>query len=265
MTNPFETTLPTTQLAIYERLGGVHPLMIRPLLPDPLPPSPWFPVVEFSNHQGIDYFEIMLPSLQEIHRHAPVWRLILQEYTKRSEILSYIDNGVDVYPFLHFPNSHSCLGFETFITTTILEGVKNGSLTVIGKVGEVVPPHPVMPLTIEPLLCHDERFLNLGVMDSPFSLDSLTDLPRYVGLNHYQTILDDKSGYDHVFLTERSRTFFGFQWQDWYFCYNTILFGWKASACFNHTIGLASSSYIRSHGVPCSQCIYDRHIAQLCT
>ena len=233
MTNPFETTLPTTQLAIYERLGGVHPLMIRPLLPDPLPPSPWFPVVEFSNHQGIDYFEIMLPSLQEIHRHAPVWRLILQEYTKRSEILSYIDNGVDVYPFLHFPNSHSCLGFETFITTTILEGVKNGSLTVIGKVGEVVPPHLVMPLTIEPLLCHDERFLNLWVMDSPFSLDSLTDLPRYVGLNHYQTILDDKSGYDH--------------------------------ACFNHTIGLVSSSYIRSHGVPCSQYIYDRHIAQLCT
>ena len=104
----------------------------------------------------------------EIHRHAPVWRLILQEYT--NFILRYIDNGVDVYPFLrhfkghfqgesfgsdlptprHFPNSRSCLGFETFITTTILERVQNGSLTVIGKVGEVAPPHLVMLLTIEP-------------------------------------------------------------------------------------------------------------------
>lgn len=224
----------------------------------------------------------------EIRRHSPVWQLVLQEHTKRSEILSYIDNGVDVYPFLrhfkgrfqgesfdsdlppprHFSNSRSCLGFETFITTTILDRVQNGSLTVVGKLGEVAPPRLVMPLTVEPSkprLCHDERFLNLWVIDSPFSFDSLTDLPRYVGLNHYQTILDDKSGYDHFFLTECSRTFFAFQWQHWYFCYNTIPFGWKASANLYHTIGLAASSYIRSHGVPCSQYIEDCHIGQLRT
>ena len=68
------------------------------------------------------------------------------------------------------------------------EHVRNGSLTVWGKLGEVDPPHLFMPLTIEPSkprFCYDERFLNLSIMDLPFSLDKLTDLPRYVGYNHY--------------------------------------------------------------------------------
>ena len=46
----------------------------------------------------------------------------------------------------------------------------------------------------------------------PFKLDTLLDLPRYVGRDTYQTILDDKSGYDHLLLSVESRTFFGMQW-----------------------------------------------------
>ena len=42
----------------------------------------------------------------------------------------------------------------------------------------------------------------------PFKLDNLCDLPRYVGLDTYQTILDDKSGYDHLLLSVQSRTLF---------------------------------------------------------
>jgi len=73
-----------------------------------------------------------------------------------------------------------------------------------GRVGSVSPPHLVMPITVEPSeprMCHDERFLNLWIKELPLKLDYISDLPRYVGKFHFQTTLDDKSGYDHVALS----------------------------------------------------------------
>ena len=70
----------------------------------------------------------------------------------------------------------------------------------------------LLPLTIEltkPRLCYDARHLNLWMKDKPFSLDGVADLPRYVFRDSYQTVVDDKSGYDDMLLTEDSRTFFG--------------------------------------------------------
>ena len=144
--------------------------------------------------------------------------------------------------------------------------IKNGSLSVWGRIGEVEPPHLVMPLTVEPSkprLCQDERFLNLWIRDLPLKLDYISGLPRYVAKFHFQTTMDDKSGYDHVELSEESRKYFGLQWQGWHFVYNTIPFGWKGSVYVYQSIGMADTSYIRSLGVPCSQYIDDRHIGQL--
>ena len=123
-----------------------------------------------------------------------------------------------------------------------------------------------MPITIEsskPRMCHDERFLNLWIRDLPFSLDLIADLPRYVHKGNFQTTCDDKSGYDHVLLSTESQTYFGLEWRGWFFVFNTRPFGWKASAYLYHSIGLVATSYIRSHGVPCSQYIDDRHFGQL--
>lgn len=125
-----------------------------------------------------------------------------------------------------------------------------------------------MPITVEstkPRMCHDERFLNLWVRDRPFSLDYLSDLPCYVEQDHFQTVCDDKSGYDHLFLTPESRTMFGLRWDDCYFVYASLPFGWKASAYVYHSTGLVATNYIRSLNVPCSQYIDDRHIGQLVT
>jgi len=105
--------------------------------------------------------------------------------------------------------------------------------------------------------------LTVGSKTTPFSLDYITNLPRYIGAGHYQTTFDDKSGYDHVRLHPSSSTFFGLEWEGWYFTYSNLPFGWKASAYIYHSIGLAATSYVRSLGVPCSQCIDDRHIGQL--
>ena len=81
-----------------------------------------------------------------------------------------------------FPNSKSCQAFSEFISKSILEREANGSLKVVGKVGEVSPPHLVMPITMEPSeprMCHDERFLNpVRIKDLQFSLDLITNLPQ---------------------------------------------------------------------------------------
>ena len=166
-------------------------------------------------------------------------------------------------PRAFFPKSKSCRAFSEFISKTILERVANGSLSVWGKVGEMSPPLLVMPITIEPTkspMCHDERFLNLWIKDLPLSLDLITELSRYVLNNSFRTSCEDKSGYDYVRLSSNSRTYFGLQWNGWYFVFYTLPFGWKASAYLYHSIGLIATSYIRSHGIPCSQYIDDRYL-----
>ena len=221
-----------------------------------------------------------------IHHNLSMWSRILHDSPVRSTFLRYLEFGVDAREFFvkfevsfqgqvyssssppraFFPNSKSCQAFSEFISKTILERVANGSLSVWRKVGEVSPPHLVMPITIEPSklrMCHDERFLNLWIKDLPFSLDLVTDLPRYVHNNSFQTTCNDKSGYDNVRLSPDSRTYFGLQWNGWYFVFNTLPSGWKAIAYLYHSIGLIATSCIRSHGVPCSQYIEVRHFGEL--
>ena len=128
---------------------------------------------------------------------------------------------------------------------------KSGAISLVGKVGQVSPPHIVLPLTVEPTkprLCHDARYLYLSMLEKPFSLDKMTDLPRYVFKDSYQTVLGDKSGYDHLFLSEESRTYFGIQWGDWFFTYNSFPFGWKISHYVYHSTGLMASQP-RSQGL----------------
>ena len=143
------------------------------------------------------------------------WGTILQDSPFQDFVLPIISHGVVISDYFqpfqgiflqqfydsNFPprkiflNSKSCASFEGFITDTIMGRVRNGSLTVVGRVGEVEPPHLVLPITIEPKkprMCHDERFLNLWIKDCPFTLDYITDLPRYIDQDHYQTTFDEK-------------------------------------------------------------------------
>ena len=85
-----------------------------------------------------------------------------------------------------FPNSNNCKQFVDFICNELCERIATGSIKLLGRVGNCPPPKIIMPLTIEPSkprLCHDERFLNLWVKDSPFQLETLRDIPRIVGKN----------------------------------------------------------------------------------
>ena len=100
-------------------------------------------------------------------------------------------------PSIVLENSKSCAQFSDFISSTILQWVKAGVLSVCGEISWVPPPYLILPLTVEsskPHLCHDERYLNLWIKDLPFKLDYLSDLVRYVLPGHYQTSFDEKSG-----------------------------------------------------------------------
>jgi hypothetical protein len=170
----------------------------------------------------------------ELHNHYNEWEQIVL-VGEAEEVLSFIRHGVDVWQYFHpfkgkfagqrydsayppsreFPNSPSCERFTDFVHSTIQERVRTGSLIFWGFVGEVQPPHLVMPITVEPTkprMSHNERFLNLWIRNLPFTLDYFSDLPRYVGRGHFQTVCDDKSGYDHLMLTPSSRTMFGLRW-----------------------------------------------------
>jgi len=222
----------------------------------------------------------------QLYNNLAQWEFISEQFPSRDEPMHFIQNKVDVASFIgpfkgkfggkfydapfsprmEFHNNPIYTQFGDFISTTIIDRFKNSSLVFWAKVGKVQPPHLVMPITIEPSkprMCHDEWFLNLWIMDCPFSLNYLSDLPRYVGPGHYQTVCDDKSGYDDICLIPSSRTLFGLSWRGCYFMYNTLPFGLKASACVYHMTGLLVTSYIITLGVPCSQYIDDRHAGQL--
>ena len=67
-----------------------------------------------------------------------------------------------------FKNHPSCKHFVDFISETLSQRLKTGAVAVWGKVGEVQPPHLVLPITTEPSrprLCIDARFLNLWMKD----------------------------------------------------------------------------------------------------
>ena len=90
-----------------------------------------------------------------------------------------------------------------------------------------------MPLTAKlskPRLCNDNGFFNLWIQDRPFSLDSVQHLPKFVLSNFFQTVCDDKPGYDHIQLSFDSRTFFDLEWGGWLFVSCCIPFGWKSSS-----------------------------------
>jgi len=79
--------------------------------------------------------------------------------------------------------------------------------------------------------------------DTPFSLDKLAEVPRFVYLKSFMAKLDDKAGYDHILLTEESRSYVGFEWNGWWFVNATLPLGWKNSPFSYPSIGLAAISY----------------------
>ena len=53
-----------------------------------------------------------------------------------------------VPPRQYFPNADICHRYSSFIMNELYEGLRSGSIKLIGKVGECEAPKVIMPLTV---------------------------------------------------------------------------------------------------------------------
>lgn len=160
-----------------------------------------------------------------------------------------------------FKNSLIRKRYGTFICDTVYAKIKPGAIRVIGKVGECSWPYIVKPLTFEPSkprLCHDDRFSNLWVNDSPFHLETLKNVHRLVNEGACMVTTDEKSGYDHVRLSVESQRYFGIKFGDYVMVYTVLPFGFKASPYTYQTIGMVMTSYLRTLSVLTVQYLENR-------
>ena len=80
---------------------------------------------------------------------------------------------------------------------------------------------------------------------------------RFAFNGSFMTKCDDKSGYDHILLSESSQTYFGFEWGGLWFECTTLPFRWKMSPYVYHTTGLKVSGLLREKVISCSLYIDD--------
>jgi hypothetical protein len=216
-----------------------------------------------------------------LHSSLAEWKILLDQGFGDEQSWGWLNEGVhiphyfrhykgtfhghaydsDFPPPIHLKNSSTCIPFAQFVADTICQRLQNGSIRLLGKVGEVCPPYLVLPLTVEPSkprLCHDERFLNLWIKDLPFTLDTLKDVPRLLQIDDNVVSCDDKSGYDHVFVTLESQQFLGIEFGGWYYVYTTLPFGFKGSCYIYQSIGMVVTAYLRNLGISTLQYIDDR-------
>ena len=222
----------------------------------------------------------------KIHNYYDKWHYIFENNDTDCEVREWVQHGVDIFRYIQpfkgkfwgehydadlpprkcFNNSNKCRHFVDFINDTIADRLKSGAIECVGKVGQVDPPHIIAPLVVEPSkprLCINLMFLNSWTKDVSFSLDTLKDIPRVVGEHAFFTSLDDKSGFDNIFLTSESRNFVGFQWAGYYFRCLTLPFGYKLSSYIYHTLNMQPTAYIRKRfAIPVFMYIDDRLVEE---
>ena len=223
----------------------------------------------------------------QIHEHVQEWNHIIPDSEMKEEIMSWVQDGVDINRYIRpfkgvfggqhydhnfppprvFNNSDKCKDFIPFISETIHERLQNGSIGYAGKVGVDPPPHIVAPLTVEPTkprLCVNMMYLNNWIVDRPFRLDGLKDIPKTARENAFYTSTDDKSGYDNVCTNYRCHHLLGFQWAGHYYVAKTLSFGFKLSAFFYNLLNMQAVSYIRKmFNIPIFLYIDDRLIEEV--
>ena len=106
----------------------------------------------------------------QLHLYDELWERIaaLTSSDHADEVLDWIKNKCSLYTFFHpfkgnfkglsynsdmpphteFDNNKSCNNFLQFIDKTLLAKMCRSTISVLGRVGEVDPPHLVMPLTV---------------------------------------------------------------------------------------------------------------------
>ena len=206
-------------------------------------------------------------------KHKPYWdAVILAEHPQKEElsywladrvrIESFLKRTVEVFFFLgqayvtgkfpqrrHFPN-YIDKEWYPWVTEEVWSLVRKGVVVVRDEALFGTPyPEIVAPLLLEeakPRLCMDASYLNLFCEDRKFSMDGVAKVPVVGWEGMFQYSLDHKSGYFHVPLHRSSWKYFGFKWNDKYFAYTVLPFGWKNAPFIYSSLTEATAMYARS-------------------
>lgn len=214
------------------------------------------------------------------------WELVLASNPRKEELLQLLD-GVRVRNYLcHFKgtfdgeefdsdfpvlpyakkNARCCYSeeFKPFVEKTIRDGCESGAMRCWGQVGRVEPPLCVSPITIEPSkprFCHDQRYFNLWMKPVDFSLPSIRSIPA-LGASFLMTF-DLKAAYYNFQIHPDDVTYFGFEWDGFYYVYNVMPFGWSVSPCCLQSFTEAIMFFLLSFDIPGLVYLDDFAIAQM--
>jgi hypothetical protein len=168
-------------------------------------------------------------------------------------------------PPMYYQNDNKCNDWVGFISETILKRVEEGSMVLLGKLGQVPPPRVINALSVEPTkprLILSMRAVNLFCQDTPFTLAPLSEIVQSVEPHSFFSGTDDVQGYKQVPLTTASYQYAGFEWQGWLFSDTTLPFGWKNSAYCYTTIGNVLTAHLRRLGIYSELWIDDRFVGR---
>ena len=221
-----------------------------------------------------------------LHEQRDVWDLVLAECLGISaQVRIWLHSGVDLYeffqpfqgtyrgrnfksdtpPHMYFPNAPVCRQYVHFINDTIIKRLIEGSVELLGAVNEVSPPRCVNALSVEPSkprLILSMKGPNLWCKDTPFKLVPLGDIAKSINKGGFFSATDDAQGYKQIFLTERSKTFCGFEWAGFFFVDSTLPFGFKNSAYIYSTMGFCLSNWLKNRGIHTEVWIDDRFVGE---
>jgi hypothetical protein len=126
-------------------------------------------------------------------------------------------------------NAASALEHMEFVSGAVAEMLAEGAVTRLppGEKPTVVSPLGVVPKrgTNKFRLTVNMRYVNRHLGKKVFKFEGLKDLADLAEKGDHAVSYDLMSGYYHVGLLPRSRTFVGFCWKGQYYVYNCLPFG----------------------------------------
>jgi len=151
-----------------------------------------------------------------VSRNAAFWRT----FVKSSWVMSWIDNGYELLwsdeapARREVPNSPSALAHGDFVSSALAEMLEAGAISKLpgGYRPEVVSPLGVVPKGKEGKfrLIINMSYVNDHLVTNKFKFEGLSDLADLAEKGDYAVTFDLTSGYYHVGLHPRTRTYTGF-------------------------------------------------------
>ena len=166
---------------------------------------------------------------------------------------------------VHLPN-HVPAEHCSWVTAEVEQLVGTGCIARWADVADTslyTKPHMVLPLGVEPKkprLIWDARCLNLMCVHSPFTMDGVGKVAQCSWPGAHQVTIDHKSGYHRVALEPASWQYFGFEWEDEFYVFTVLYFGWCSALFIYASHSEAVARYLCSRDVPVLTWIDDFYV-----